>query len=429
MTEYGLITDAKGGMTSHPEGQTPPRRLESVDILRGLALLGMLAAHFHYYPSHHFKTLLGEAAINFVLDYFVGGRFYPLFALLFGIGFALQFERNGDRPGFFKMYVRRLMALAGFGIAVNALTGFSVLELYAFWGFFLLIVRRWSNRALIILALVLIMAYPAMTTVKFVRDNCGLSVEESNARYKRVLAEEAAARKADQPARQKEDKIKREGPFPALMGIRLKDTLELYKNPLIPPLNVLPIFIFGLIAVRRKVLEMPDANQRFLWLVLGAAVFLSAASLFLYRLMPTAPSLAVDPHGFRLYYARAAYIYAPLNLGESFWQGLAYAVALVLLVSRFPAVRRFVSPLGYAGRMSLTNYIVQVAFLELMFGWLWLNIPVTRAWALAGTFGLFAGQILLSRWWITRFRYGPFEWLWRSLTYARWESIRQRPER
>jgi uncharacterized protein len=423
-----LLSNSQDAVEAQPGDRTPPRRLESVDILRGLALLGMLAAHFQYYPSHHFGTLLGEAPINFVIHNFVDGRFYPLFALLFGIGFALQFERNGDRPGFFKMYVRRLIALAGFGIAINALTGFSVLELYAFWGFFLLIVRRWSNRALIVLALVLIMANPAMRTVKFVHDNRGLSVEESNARYKRVAAEEAAAWKADQPARQREDKIEREGPFPAIMGIRLKNTFEMYKNPLIPPLDVLPIFILGLLVVRRKVLGNPAANRRFFWIVLGVAVVLSAAALFLYKLLPTPPSLNADPHGFWLYYSRAAYIYAPLNLGERFWQGLVYAVAMVLLVSRFPRVRRFVSPLAYAGRMSLTNYIVQVAFLELMFGWLWLNIPVTRAWALAGTFALFAAQLLISRWWMARFRYGPFEWLWRSLTYVRWEPTRRLPE-
>jgi uncharacterized membrane protein YeiB len=229
------------------------------------------------------------------------------------------------------MYVRRLIALAGFGIAINVLTGFSVLELYAFWGFFLLIVRRWSNRALIVLALVLIMANPAMRTVKFVHDNRGLSVEESSARYKRVAAEDAAAWKADQPARQREDKIEREGPFLAIMGIRLKNTFQMYRNPLMPPLDMLPIFILGLLVVRRKVLGNPAANRRFFWIVLGVAV-------------------------------------------------------------------------------------------------VWLNIPVTRAWALAGTFALFAAQILISRWWMARFRYGPFEWLWRSLTYVRWEPIRRLPE-
>jgi uncharacterized protein len=420
-----LSTEVRDGAAAPAEGPAPPRRLDIVDILRGLALLGMLAAHFQYYPPHHFGARLGESPIVFVKDYFVDGRFYPLFALLFGIGFALQFERHGDRPGLFKMYVRRLLALAGFGIALNALTGFSVLELYAFWGFILLFVRRWSNRALAILAILLIFTQPMLMTAKFLRENRGLSAAESNARYKRVAVEEAEARKASRPIRQREDEIKRHGPFLAAMGLRIKNTFQLYKNPLIPALNVLPIFIFGILVVRRKVLEKPEAHRHLLWIVFGLAVLLALASLFLSDLMPKPPDLQTDPRGFRLFYARLAFAFAPLYIGESFWQGLCYAIAMVLFASRFPRFRSFVSPLAYAGRMSLTNYIGQVAFLELMFGWLWLNIPVTRPWALAGTFALFAAQLLISRWWMDRFRTGPFEWLWRSLSYARWESIRR----
>jgi uncharacterized membrane protein YeiB len=89
-----LLSNSQDAVEAQPGDRTPPRRLESVDILRGLALLGMLAAHFQYYPSHHFGTLLGEAPINFAIHNLVDGRFYPLFALLFGI---VRAPRDLDR--------------------------------------------------------------------------------------------------------------------------------------------------------------------------------------------------------------------------------------------------------------------------------------------------------------------------------------------
>ena len=77
--------------------------------------------------------------LNTIVSFVVAGKFYPLFACLFGIGFALQFERWGDRPGFVWLYVRRLLALAVIAFTMIALTGYKVLESYAFWGFTLLL--------------------------------------------------------------------------------------------------------------------------------------------------------------------------------------------------------------------------------------------------------------------------------------------------
>jgi uncharacterized protein len=92
-----------------------------------------------------------------------------------------------------------------------------------------------------------------------------------------------------------------------------------------------------------------------------------------------------------------------------------------------PSWRRRLRPFGYAGRMALSNYIGQSFFYALvLFG-------VGPGLALAGKIGAtaliviatvaFAGQVLLSRWWLARFRYGPLEWLWRGLTYGRWPAM------
>jgi uncharacterized protein len=83
-------------------------RVEAVDALRGLAFAGMLLVHFQYYV--HDESVWSQH-IGTSVDFIAVDRFYPLFALLFGAGFALQFTRWEARHGFVTMYLRRLGAL------------------------------------------------------------------------------------------------------------------------------------------------------------------------------------------------------------------------------------------------------------------------------------------------------------------------------
>ncbi len=396
----------------------PPGRLEYVDLLRGLALFGMLAVHFQYYPAQH------DDAVSSVISTVATGSFYPIFACLFGVGFALQFERGKDRPKFARLYARRLLALAGIAVATIALTGYSVLELYACWGVALLAVRGWSSRALVSLALLLVFAVPLFNAARFTWDNFGLSAEQSNARYRAQSNDGIAALIAYQQSRHEEQRIEKQGSFTALMLARFTRVVRMNRAFWFSSAyNVLPVFIVGVIAVRRKVLESPSANRRILWVVFGVAVCLAIAGQGLDKVVPNAPTFKMDPLGNRLYNVRISFLTAVLFLAENCWQGMAYATAFILLVSWSPWLRRLASPLACAGRMSLTNYVGQLAVLELMFAKIWLNVPVTPRWALVGTFALFGLQAMASRWWMTRFRYGPLEWMWRSLTYARWEPI------
>ena len=121
-------------------------RVTAVDTLRGVALAGMLVVHFQYYADG--PSVWGER-VQAMIDLLFTTRFYALFAFLFGVGFALQVERGGDRPGFVWIYTRRLLALGAFAVVLLAFTGYHVLHDYAFWGFGLLLIRRWSTRALV----------------------------------------------------------------------------------------------------------------------------------------------------------------------------------------------------------------------------------------------------------------------------------------
>ena len=97
---------------------------------------------------------------------------------------------------------------------------------------------------------------------------------------------------------------------------------------------------------------------------------------------------------------------------------------VLLLVARDRAWLRRLAPLAWTGRMALTNYMIQVAFLDLTFSKYGLGLEVRPLVGLTMAIALFAVDALFSRWWLARFRYGPLEWLWRSATYASWQPLR-----
>ena len=97
---------------------------------------------------------------------------------------------------------------------------------------------------------------------------------------------------------------------------------------------------------------------------------------------------------------------------------LGYAAAVALLVVEG---RRFITVFGPVGRMALTNYLMHsIICVTLSYGFgfgLWWRTGASRAMLIA--VAIIAIQIPLSAWWLSRFRFGPVEWIWRRLTYGR----------
>jgi uncharacterized membrane protein YeiB len=104
---------------------------------------------------------------------------------------------------------------------------------------------------------------------------------------------------------------------------------------------------------------------------------------------------------------------------ERFWAmfGMLFGVGFAIQLRRL-------AMFAWTGRMALTNYMIQIALLDLTFAKYALGLSVTPLVGLTMAIALFVADALFSRWWLARFRYGPFEWLWRSITYARWQPWR-----
>jgi uncharacterized protein len=111
------------------------------------------------------------------------------------------------------------------------------------------------------------------------------------------------------------------------------------------------------------------------------------------------------------------------------WLAFTYIGGLVLLLAYRPQWSRRLTPFGVAGRMALTNYAVQCVAIEWLSSPFGLNLKLRPYYYALGALLLFVLEMALSREWLSRFRFGPLEWIWRSLTYMRWQPMRlDRPD-
>ena len=380
-------------------------RLAAVDALRGLALVGMLVVHVQYYAD---GPPVWADRIQSVIDVVFTERFWALFAFLFGVGFALQIERWGDKPGFVRIYLRRLFILALFAVVIAAFTGYRVLLGYAFWGFVLLAMRHWSQRAVIVAALVISFAGAAVNAVRWQVEKRTIGVVASN---QVVMRERGIWRAHDQ----EEGRLKKEGNFTQLMTHRLRFELGAFVRPTwyIPGPDLL-MFVLGLFAVRQGILRDPRGHRRLLVAIAIVGTLVGQAANFFPR-----EWLFVPGEPLRLQSVRFGVMWAVLN---PMLQGLAYGAGLLLWIVHSREFPRMCAWLAHAGRMSLTNYVVQVLGLEIVFSWL--GVTITRPTGLVVAVLCFAAQVAYSRWWFERYRIGPLEWLWRSLTYGAAQPMR-----
>jgi uncharacterized protein len=375
-------------------------RLHSLDILRGLALAGMILVHFHQRlerPSSGVEDLVGWGVWILAEQ-----KAWGIFAFLFGVGFAVLLRRLDARgTPIVPIYVRRLAALAVFGIIATVGLGFSILFEYACWGFVLLLVRRWPTRRLLLLALVAACARPIVAEVGALY-TWWTHATPSPAGPNLYAMELEAAKLQHYSALL----AARWSLFVAGLPHRWRDLL---------PGSNLTLFILGLLAVRHGVLEQPKRHVRLIvgWMTFGVLSW--ALSWTVLRALPDVPIAGADwPIRFGL------------GLLQDQWLCLGYVGGVVLLLAYRPEWTQRLRLVGAAGRMGLTNYLLQALVFDIMGSSYGFGLRLRPYAIVVAAPVMFITLALLSRAWLARYRYGPAEWLWRSVTYARRQPLRRR---
>lgn len=371
---------------------TAAERIAALDILRGFALGGVLLAYTLWNLGNPPEATYSqwERTLNTVLAAVVDTKCYTLLAFLFGLGFALQLTRaEAHGSNLVPAYCRRLLALLLIG-ATHAvlLRNGDILVPYATMGFVLLLFRHASNRMLVLAGL------------------CGLLYP-----YVARSAWEWAG--LPFPARP-------EGEGLSYFADNFAWVRYWYSTGITFWPGSLPMFVFGLYVGRRRFFENLAAQRKPLrgWLLWGLSV----------SVLAYASRSWVLAHGANDLDAFACRVILGLLWSAHAW-GLAafYATALALLSQR-PGWQRRLSPLGAVGRMALSNYLSQAALIVPVCLGFRLFDRVTPRLGILLALAVWTIQVPASVWWLSHFRFGPAEWVWRSLTYGRPQPLRLRVE-
>ena len=396
----------------------PASRIVEVDIVRGFALFGVLLVNMYGFGADSIAWNSPTDQLAFaIMHVFFESKSWTLFSMLFGFGFAVQLQRAHARGiSILPTYLRRLAVLFAFGAAHALLYDGDILMLYAELGLGLLVVNRLPMRTLLLLAFGLMLVFPLAHLATPERQPAGMegidNVPEARAwleeeQHTHVyatgsLAEVAAYNASAIPANPLDDINWSDSGFTAFA-----------------------MFLLGFSIGRSGVLcdipghAAPIAHVRAWGLGFGLAamaaeqILAATAGYAAFRPQQVGPGVQLT--GDLLF----AFGTTALALG--------YAATLVL-AAQTPRGRAALAPLAGVGRLALTVYLTQtLIFTTLFYGYGFgqafrLGPIAVTAWTVL----IFTVQVVACQWWLRYFRIGPMEWLWRSLTYLKWQPLRLR---
>jgi uncharacterized protein len=381
-------------------------RITVIDCLRGAALFGILMANMRgfnaplaaYINPHLMWTSLPDRITQALVDCFISGKFITIFAALFGIGFAIQMERALARDGGMGFYARRLAMLFVIGLAHSFFVWWGdILTNYALCGFFLLPFRNASQRAVLAWAHGLYWFVLALFACVYVATLFGLPMppDEDGLKVQDVINTYA------------------NGSLRDIFRIRAREWLDA-NSFLVFLTRILGVFLFGLYIWRQGYLGHPAEHMDW-WtraqrIGFPVGIICNAVAVgldWVFHPDPEKPSLV----------SVTMFLFYSIGVPAL---SLAYS-ATVIRLWQDPAWQQRLMPFSYVGRMALTNYLLQsVIFTTIFYGYglgLYgkvgplLNVPLAIA--------VYSSQIPFSKWWLSRQRYGPMEWIWRRMMYGR----------
>jgi uncharacterized protein len=411
----------------------PSARVLAVDVLRGFAVLGILAMNIVSFAlpadayvnpmneplNRYAGTFAGANRVVWYLSYLlIDMKMMSIFSMLFGAGVILMHDR-AEGGGFASIYYRRLLWLLLFGLVHAYFIWYGdILTLYAMCGLLLYPVRRWRPAVLTTIGVVMMMVTVAITALMgaglmYVRS----AAEHGDPEVQRTWAQIAVGLEP------KADEI--DAMVAAMRGSFATVWRENAKEALFFQLLLFPTMMFwralGLMLVGMGLMKL--------------GVFTAAKSIRFYMLMILLgyglglPLIAWGAHEqimHRFDMVHALALGWHFNYVGSLLVALAH-VGVVMLVAKTGVVAWLTARLAAAGRMALTNYLCQSLMCTAMFyGWgFGLFGRVERKWFPLFVVGIWVIQLFWSPWWLRQHRFGPMEWLWRSLTYWKRQPMQE----
>jgi uncharacterized protein len=392
-------------------------RIAVVDVLRAIALLGIIITHCAQGflagrpPKPGFMNLSALDGIVLNLGTLLTfGKFFTIFSFLFGLSFALQMRSAAQKGSAFTgRFTWRLVVLALIALVHNLFYAGDILIIYAFLGLLLIPFRAVNTKVLLVVALLLILNIPGL-----VLGWRGLGAPPLDAGQQQVAAQIQA--QGLQEARRQFD-IKKSGSPIEIMRVNVTDGMEgklgfqLRSGRLWITFG---LFLLGLCAGRLEIFRDTEAHRALFRRLMWSAGTLAALTTLV---------AIVRPAGFQAA-STIGDLLASLSWSVQQASLSAFYVAVVTLLYWRKPLRGLLPSLAPVGKMGLTVYLAQTVFGVLLFYGFGLGLLGELGVAPAIALGIlfFVVQVVLARWWMTHFSMGPVEWRWRSLTYCKLQS-------
>ena len=387
-----------------------------LDVLRGFALFGILIVNWTLDWQVNSQPWDVRGYADQVVAWFIwilaANKFWTIFSFLFALGFTIQVGRLRARnANAVFIYTRRLIILFLIGAANFIFGPADVVYVYAMLGFVLLLMeKRPPTRYLPALAISIMLLLWAIDM--WINRETAELVSEPRTTINVQLETDEMDQLWNEWKR-----VRYRGSFKEVTVVRAQLFWKWSLRRWQWFVGFLPIFLIGLYAGRKRIFQTLEQNLPLIrkvtrWSLLTGILCLvfSAGS-----------------------YSFSGFSYLTLKAMELLWQfsilflGIFYIGGITLLLQNQEWARRM-QPLAKVGRMALTNFLLHSAvFVPLFVGYgfgLRGKIGASGCLVLAVLF--FLVQIAFSTWWLKHFRFGPAEWLWRTLTYGKLPAMRRR---
>jgi len=405
----------------------PQERIKVIDALRGFTLLGVLIAHVmqRYSISNNLPRLEPlfpnmDANIQLFVRNFVSGKFIIIFSFLFGLSFFIQMDRASKKGiDFRKRFLWRMVVLLAIGMFGNLFYSQDILPIYAILGFIMVLFYNLKNWLLIVIASILLLGTPRFlsTVYNSLTTTEQVVVETSNRDTSRT-ATSASSQNI-------ETKSFFESAYDNVTtGFGRKWNIQF--GPSARGYITFALFLLGIIVGRMRFFENVHIRKKqniilFAGFVIAAIILNYAISLFPQQGVRITSTTSWD----------ISLLPRLTSMALSDIRNLAYAGAYVMgfiVLFQINSIGKYLNILTPYGRMGLSNYVAQSILGAVIFsmwglGSIFGNLGQTQLLLLALL--IYTIQIIVSNYWMKYFIYGPFEWLWRSATYMKWQSFKK----
>jgi len=392
-------------------GIEPNERIQSLDIMRGIAILGIILANMMHFKSlaqldasifaegHELPEGLFNQFATLFISFFVEGKFYPMFALLFGVGFYIFYSRLFEKDlKANSVFARRLVFLLVIGtIHIIFFWHGDILLTYGLTGFLLLFFISRQPKTILIWSISMLAVSSIFMSMMMVFNGwvLGFVPPEQLQTLNQVTASMMA-----------------EGGYWEIVGFRFTESITVIFSAIFTIFGILPLFLLGLYMAKTGMFHNIKANlgrwKKICIHSLWAGLLLSAVTTALIHNFTPIPSF---------------FAYG-IGIGIRMFTGpilMLFYVSAVVLLTRKETRQVIMKPFANVGRMALTNYLMQTLILVFIFHGYGLGLygQLGSGVGMLLSIGVYVFQLILSTLYLKKFKQGPMEALWRKWTYRK----------